>query len=180
LAVPLSIFKLYVCGYVNVSIVAQGDQKTSSDSLKMYLQGAVSPAFWCWEKRLGLLSDQYILLTGGPFSLSLFSLCVAGKYFLKITNFSLYTQLLSAPAGWPAMHWLAMVGLFLSYGDSELQNLSTQHAKFPLACHYHACPMLQNSHGLLWYTSGKPTLCCCTFLSGTQSNCCVKENTTQT
>ena len=64
--------------------------------------------------------------------------------------------------------------------DSELQNLSTQLTKFPLVGRYHASPMLQNSHGLLWCTSGKPTLCHCTFLSGTQSSCSRKENTTQT
>ena len=54
--------------------------------------------------------------------------------------------------------------------DSELENLSTQLAKFLLVGHYHTSPTLQNSHGLLWYTSGKPTLCHCTFLSGTQSS----------
>jgi hypothetical protein len=44
------------------------------------------------------------------------------------------------------MHWWAMVDLFLS--DSELQNLSTQLAKFPLVSRYHPSPMLQNPHGL--------------------------------
>jgi hypothetical protein len=51
-----------------------------------------------------------------------------------------YTQLLSALVGWLAMHWQAMTGLFLSHRDSlisELQNLSTQLTKFPLAGHYH-------------------------------------------
>ena len=50
-------------------------------------------------------------------------------------------------AGWLAMLWWAM---FLSHGDSdsELQNLSTQLAKFPLVSRYHASLMLQNPHGL--------------------------------
>ena len=61
--------------------------------------------------------------------------------------------------------------------DSELQNLSTQLTKFPLVGRYHTIPMLQNSHGLLWCTCGKSTLCCRTFLSGTQSSCPTKENT---
>lgn len=35
---------------------------------------------------------------------------------------------------WPAMHWQAMVYLFLSLGDSdsELHNLSTHLSRFPL------------------------------------------------
>jgi hypothetical protein len=51
---------------------------------------------------------------------------------------------------WPA-RW-AMAGLFSYHGDSldsELLNLSTQLAKFPLACSYYTSPMFQNSHGLL-------------------------------
>ena len=63
--------------------------------------------------------------------------------------------------------------------NSLTLNLSTQLAKFPLASYYHTNPMLQNSHSLLWCTSGKHTLCCHTFLSGTQQSCQVKENTKQ-
>ena len=56
----------------------------------------------------------------------------------------------SAQVAWPAMHWRAIANLFLSHGDSdsELHNLSTQLAKFPLAGCYHANPMLQIPHGL--------------------------------
>ena len=32
----------------------------------------------------------------------------------------------------------------------------------------------------LWCTSGKPILCCCTFLSWMQRSWCIKENTTKT
>jgi hypothetical protein len=41
--------------------------------------------------------------------------------------------------------------LFLPCGDSdsELQNLSTQLSKFPLAGCYHTSPMLQNFHSFL-------------------------------
>lgn len=73
--------------------------------------------------------------------------------------------------------WLA--SSYLVETLTQLQNLSTQLTKFPLAGCYHTSPMLQNSHGLLWCISGIPTLCR-TFLSGTQLNRCVKENTTQT
>jgi hypothetical protein len=57
---------------------------------------------------------------------------------------------LSAPWGWPAIHWQTKANLFLSRGDTDsgLQNLSTQLARFPLVGHYHASPMLQISHGL--------------------------------
>lgn len=40
-------------------------------------------------------------------------------------------------------------------------------------------PHASNPPRPLWYTSGKPTLCRHTFLSGTLMICCVKENTTQ-
>jgi hypothetical protein len=82
--------------------------------------------------------------------------------------------------------WRAMAGnvwhdpILFRFSDSELQNLSTQLAKFPLVGRYHTSPMLQNSHSLLWCTSGKPTLCLHTFLSGIQSSCRLKENITQT
>ena len=77
-----------------------------------------------------------------------------------------------AGTGWP---------VFISGdSDSEIQNLSTQLTQFPLAGHYHVSPTLLNSHGLLWCTSGNPTLCSLTFLSGTQLSRHVKENTTQT
>jgi hypothetical protein len=41
------------------------------------------------------------------------------------------------------------------FSDQELLNLSTQLTNFPLAGQYHSSLVLQNSHGLLWYTSGK-------------------------
>jgi hypothetical protein len=48
------------------------------------------------------------------------------------------------------------------------RNISTQLAKFPLVDHYNASPMFRYPHTRpLWCTSGKPTLCCCTFLSWT-------------
>jgi hypothetical protein len=53
-----------------------------------------------------------------------------------------------APGAWPSMHWQAMADLFLSCGDSLVQNVSTQLTKFPLAAHCHANPMLQILHGL--------------------------------
>ena len=54
---------------------------------------------------------------------------------------------------WPA-RW-AMAGLFSYHGDSldsELLNLSTQLAKFPLLGCYHTSPTLKISHYLLGYT----------------------------
>ena len=88
----------------------------------------------------------------------------------------------SALTSWPARHWWAMADLFLSHGDSdlELQLLSAQLTRFPLAGLY----LPQQHHALispgpLWCTSGKPKLCCHTFLSGTQSNRSEKKNTTQ-
>jgi hypothetical protein len=74
----------------------------------------------------------------------------------------------------------ALAGNGLPFLTSELKNPSTQLAKFSLAGYYHASPMFQNSHSLLWCIIGKPTLCHSTFLSGTQSNHHMKENTTQT
>jgi hypothetical protein len=55
----------------------------------------------------------------------------------------------SAQEAWPSKHCQARANLFLSRGDSasELQNLSTQFAKFPLVSHYQANPMLQIPHG---------------------------------
>jgi hypothetical protein len=58
---------------------------------------------------------------------------------------------LSTSVAWSAMHWRTwrtMVNLLLSCGDSdsELQNLSTQLARFPLVGCYHASPMLQSPH----------------------------------
>jgi hypothetical protein len=76
---------------------------------------------------------------------------VAEKNIKKNDRFLCYTLLLSAPVGWPAMHWQAIGSLLLSCGDSltqEFQNLSTQVTKFPLVGHYHVSPKLQNSHGL--------------------------------
>ena len=51
---------------------------------------------------------------------------------------------------WPAMHWQAMVYLFLSHGDSdsELHNLSTQLTRFPLVGHYYVNPILQTPYSL--------------------------------
>lgn len=82
----------------------------------------------------------------------------------------------------PARLWRAVTGLFSSCGDSdsELRNLSTQLTKLLLAGHYHTNPMLQNTHNLLWCTSGKPMFCHRTFLAGTQSSSRMKENATQT
>ena len=59
--------------------------------------------------------------------------------------FPLLCQQLSAPEVWPATCWWAMANLFLSHGDSdsELHNLSTQLARFPLADLYHTKPVLQ-------------------------------------
>jgi hypothetical protein len=78
--------------------------------------------------------------------------CCGGKYLKKKkkVSFLLLGWQLSASVAWLAMHWWAMGNLFLSRGDSdsELQNLSTQCPKFPLAGHYHTNPMLQNPHGL--------------------------------
>jgi hypothetical protein len=54
----------------------------------------------------------------------------------KIGNFLSYTRLLSAQRS----HWLVLTSWRLS--DSELQNLSTQLAKFPLAGRHHTSPML--------------------------------------
>ena len=64
--------------------------------------------------------------------------------------FSRLCQQLSATATWPAMHWQAMANLFLSHGDSdsELHNLSTQLARFPLVGCYHTNPVIQIPHGL--------------------------------
>ena len=54
--------------------------------------------------------------------------------------------------------WQTMANLFLSHGDSdsELHNLSTQLARFPLVGHYHTNPMLQNPHGLCGAHLAKP------------------------
>ena len=75
--------------------------------------------------------------------------------------------------GWPVL-------ISWSFSDSELQNLSTQLDRFPMAGRYYASPMLQNSHVFLWCTSGKPMVSHHTFISGTQFSCLVKGNTTQT
>lgn len=76
-------------------------------------------------------------------------LCVVGnnKRTSAFPRLVLATQALVA---WPAMHSRAMTDLFLSHGDSdsELQNLSTQLARFPLAGRYHTSPMLQILHCL--------------------------------
>ena len=73
------------------------------------------------------------------------------------------------------MHWQAMAACshLVETLTQWLRNLSTQLSKFPLVGHYHTSTMLQKSHSLLWYTSGNQ-------LSGTQSSCHIKENTTQT
>jgi hypothetical protein len=63
--------------------------------------------------------------------------------------------------------------------DSELHNVSTQLARFPLVGRYHISPM-HKPPGPLGCTSGEPTLCCLIFLSGTQLNHIEKKNTTQT
>ena len=64
--------------------------------------------------------------------------------------FPLLCQQLSAPEVWPATCWWAMANLFLSHGDSdsELHNLFTQTARFPLEGHYNASPVLQILHSL--------------------------------
>ena len=56
--------------------------------------------------------------------------------------------------------WQAMADLFLSYGDSdsELHNLSTQLARFPLSSHYHTNPMLQIPQSLCGVPQAKPCL----------------------
>lgn len=72
---------------------------------------------------------------------------------------------LSALVAWPAMHWRAMANLCLSHGaDSELHNLSTQLARFPLAG-LPLQPCASNRPWPLWYTFSKPRLCRHTFLS---------------
>jgi hypothetical protein len=62
---------------------------------------------------------------------------------------------LSAPVAQLVMHWKAMFDLFLS--DSELHNLSTQLARFPLVGYYHP-NSASNPPWPLWCTSGKPML----------------------
>lgn len=103
--------------------------------------------------------------------------CVVG-------NIKKWVQVIAdkSPVGWLARQLLAMACMFSSHGDSDSQprNLSTQLAKWSLAGTYQASPMLWNSHGLLWRTSGKLTLFCHTFLTGIQLSHQVKENTTQT
>lgn len=76
---------------------------------------------------------------------------------------------------WPAMHWQAMVYLFLSLGDSdsELQNFSTHLARFPLVGPFHTSPMLKNPHGFL-----EPS--CITATRKTQHNLCSEMMVTQT
>ena len=56
-------------------------------------------------------------------------------------------------------------GLFLSHGDSdsELQNLSTQLARFPLAVCYHANLVLQTPHGLCGVPPANPHFAAITF-----------------
>jgi hypothetical protein len=56
------------------------------------------------------------------------------------------------------MHWQAMADLFLSHGDSdsELNNLSSLLARFPLADCYHVNPMLQIPHGLCGVPQANP------------------------
>jgi hypothetical protein len=55
-----------------------------------------------------------------------------GKYLKR--NWQSSGTCASALAAWLAMYWQAMTHLFLSHGDSdsELYNLSTQLARFPL------------------------------------------------
>lgn len=76
------------------------------------------------------------------------------------------------PARVPRYPYLSPGGLarlFLSHGDSgpELPKCLHQLAKLPPVGHYPASPMRQPCpHGLCGrYTSGKPTICRCTFLS---------------
>lgn len=74
--------------------------------------------------------------------------------------------------------WLVIASLRIS--DSELPRVSTQLTRFSLAHSYHASPIHASKPPQpLWCQSGKPTLCCCTFLSGTQSNRWEKKKNTQ-
>ena len=54
------------------------------------------------------------------------------------------------PGGLAPVHFRAMANLFLSHGDSdsELQNLSTQLARFPLSTHNQAILVRQVPHCL--------------------------------
>jgi hypothetical protein len=93
---------------------------------------------------------------------------VAGNITKQVCMSLRLCCLLSAlTVAWPVMHWRGMADLLLSCGDSdsELHNLSTQLARFPLSSCYHANHMLQIPPRPLWCTSGKPTLCHHTFLS---------------
>ena len=68
------------------------------------------------------------------------------------------SQPFSAMVAWPAMQWWAMANLFLSCGDSasELQTLSTQLTRFPLAGNYHTNPVLQIPYGLCGAPQANP------------------------
>ena len=90
----------------------------------------------------------------------------------EILKYVIHTTAGKAPAG--------LVLIFGRLSDLELRKRATWLAKFPLEGHYHSSPTLPDAHGLWLCTSCKSMLCHCTFLSGTQLSCCVKENTTQT
>jgi hypothetical protein len=73
-----------------------------------------------------------------------------------------------------------MVDLFLSPGDpdSELHNLYTQLARFPLVGHNYAKPMLQIPHGLFGATQANPRSAAAPSLLNLDEPLCVGKHNT--
>ena len=180
----------WICSTVHLFRLLLGFGYLSSLFCSLWI---LYPSHWMVTWLMAVLGRQVDLLLGGTRGRQLKgrqtdrASSVLGNIKNKQTNkkrtgtFQCLCQQLSAPVAWPAMHWWAMADLFLSHGDSntELHNLSTQLPRFLLVGHEYTSPVLQIPPRPLWCISGKPMLCCRTFLSWTLMSlpCEGKRNT---
>ena len=72
-----------------------------------------------------------------------------GKYFKRSgTSSACPSNSMSQQPGWPCTGGQWPTCFYLVETLTQIQNLSTQLTRFPVACHYHDSSMLQYPHGL--------------------------------